>query len=106
MCGLYQICTQRKYGRKHGRKKIHVTLTNAESGSSNSTSSDNENSSLSDEGMNMKMPAVARKKSSLTEQESDTVQIDIPGDSVGLSVCICCSSFTVLHMLLLRQLSA
>ena len=55
-------------------EKNHVTLTkNAESGSRNSTSSDNENRSLSDDGMNMKMLVVVRKKSSLVEQEGDIV---------------------------------
>ena len=72
-----------KWKKKMEENKNHVTLTKIESGSSNSTSSDNENISLSDDGMNMKMRAVVRKKFSLTEQESDTVKIDVPRDSDG-----------------------
>ena len=60
-----------------------MTPTNIDTGSSNSRTSDDENSCLSDDVINMKMPAVVRKKSSLTTQESDTVQIDVPGDSDG-----------------------
>ena len=83
MCGPYQVCTQRKYGRKHGRKKNHVTPANIDTDSSNSRTSDNENYSLSDDAINTKMPAVVRKKSSLMTKESDTVQIDVPVDSDG-----------------------
>ncbi len=57
--------------------------TNIDTSSSNSRTSDNENSSLSDDAINMKMPAVVRNESSLTTQESDTVQIDVPRDSDG-----------------------
>ena len=58
-----------------------MTRTNIESSTSNDTSSDNENSN---DELNMKMLAVVRKKFPLVEeQDSDTVDIDVPGDSDG-----------------------
>ena len=60
-----------------------MTLTNNDSSSSDSLTCNNENSILTDNEFNMKMPAVVRKKSSLTTKVSDTVKIDVPEDSDG-----------------------
>ena len=60
-----------------------MTPTNNDSSSSDSSTCNNEDSILTDDEFNIKMPAVVRKKSSLTTKVSDAVRIDIPEDSDG-----------------------
>ena len=60
-----------------------MTPTNNDSSSSDSSTCNNEDSIPTDDEFNLKMPAVVRKKSSLTTKVSDTVRIDVPEDSDG-----------------------
>ena len=64
-------------------KKNYVILTNKNGSSSDSSTCNNENSIFTDDEFNLKMPAVVRKKSSLTTEVSDAVKIDVPEDSGG-----------------------
>ena len=81
MCGPYKVHTKKKMNENTDLKKNHVSSSNNDTSSSDSSTCDNANSDSFDGELDVKMPAIATKRNSLTVKQSDTVQIDVPEDS-------------------------